>query len=80
MNDFQGLIFAYFTNPNLRELINVRTAASLPFCGRYRLIDFSLSAMRNAGIYDVGVIMQRDYPPSVCPSATAATTPAPWKP
>ena len=61
MNDFQGLIFAYFTNPNLRELINVRTAASLPFCGRYRLIDFSLSAMRNAGIYDVGVIMQRDY-------------------
>ena len=61
MNDFQGLIFAYFTNPNLRELINVRTAASLPFCGRYRLIDFSLSSMRNAGIYDVGVIMQRDY-------------------
>ena len=61
MNDFQGLIFAYFTNPNLRELINVRTAASLPFCGRYRLIDFSLSALRNAGIVDVGVIMQRDY-------------------
>ena len=39
----------------------MRTAASLPFCGRYRLIDFSLSAMRNAGILDVGVIMQRDY-------------------
>ena len=61
MNDFHGLIFAYFTNPNLRELVNVRTAASLPFCGRYRLIDFSLSSLRNAGIYDVGVIMQRDY-------------------
>ena len=61
MKDFHGLIFAYYTDPNLRELVSVRTAASLPFCGRYRLIDFSLSAMRNAGIVDVGVIMQRDY-------------------
>ena len=61
MNDFHGLIFAYYTDPNLGSLVSVRTAASLPFCGRYRLIDFSLSAMRNAGIVDVGVIMQRDY-------------------
>ncbi len=61
MKDFHGLIFAYYTDPNLRELVSVRTAASLPFCGRYRLIDFSLSAMRNAGIVDVGVVMQRDY-------------------
>ena len=61
MNDFHGLIFAYYTDPNLRSLVSMRTAASLPFCGRYRLIDFSLSAMRNAGIVDVGVIMQRDY-------------------
>ena len=61
MKDFHGLIFAYYTDPNLRELVSMRTAASLPFCGRYRLIDFSLSAMRNAGIVDVGVIMQRDY-------------------
>ncbi len=61
MKDFHGLIFAYYTDPKLRELVSMRTAASLPFCGRYRLIDFSLSAMRNAGIVDVGVIMQRDY-------------------
>ena len=61
MKDFHGLIFAYYTDPKLRELVSQRTAASLPFCGRYRLIDFSLSAMRNAGILDVGVIMQRDY-------------------
>lgn len=61
MRDFHGLIFAYNANPELRELVSVRTAASLPFCGRYRLIDFALSAMRNAGIVDVGVIMQRDY-------------------
>ena len=61
MKDFHGIIFAYSTAPELRELVSVRTSASLPFCGRYRLIDFSLSSMRNAGILDVGVIMQRDY-------------------
>ncbi len=61
MRDYRGLIFAYNANPELRELVSVRTAASLPFCGRYRLIDLALSSMRNAGILDVGVIMQRDY-------------------
>lgn len=61
MKDFHGIIFAYHAAPELRELVGVRTAASLPFCGRYRLIDFALSSMRNAGILDVGVIMQRDY-------------------
>lgn len=61
MNDFHGIIFAYSASPMLRELVSRRTAASLMFCGRYRLIDLSLSSMRNAGIHDVGVIMQRDY-------------------
>ena len=61
MNDFHGIIFAYKAYPELRELVNKRTAASLPICGRYRLIDFSLSSLRNAGITDVGIIMQRDY-------------------
>lgn len=61
MNDFHGIIFAYKDYPALRELVSSRTAASLPICGRYRLIDFALSSLRNAGIVDVGVIMQRDY-------------------
>lgn len=61
MKDFHGIIFAYNTFPELLELVKLRTAASLPFCGRYRLIDFPLSSMRNAGIFDVGVIVQRDY-------------------
>mgnify|MGYP000379278645 CR=1 FL=1 len=34
---------------------------SLPFAGRYRLIDFALSSLQNAGVHDVGVIMQQDY-------------------
>ena len=61
MLDFHGIIFAYRAAPALGELVSRRTAASLPFCGRYRLINFPLSSMMNAGIRDVGVIMQRDY-------------------
>lgn len=61
MLDFHGIIFAYRTTPALGELVSKRTAASLPFCGRYRLIDFALSSLANAGIRDVGVVLQRDY-------------------
>ena len=59
--NFHGIIYAYGSTPEMGELIRTRTAASMPFCGRYRLIDFSLSSMMNAGIHNVGVIMQRDY-------------------
>ena len=61
MTDAKGIIFAYNASPDLGELVKQRTASSMPFAGRYRLIDFSLSSMMNAGIFDVGVIMQRDY-------------------
>ncbi|MEG1633385.1 MAG: glucose-1-phosphate adenylyltransferase subunit GlgD [Oscillospiraceae bacterium] len=61
MNDLHGIILAYHTSPGLRELVSKRTSASMPFCGRYRLIDFSLSSMQNAGVRDVGVIMRQDY-------------------
>lgn len=61
MSDFHGVIFAYGAVPELGELVGRRTASSLPFCGRYRLIDFALSSFMNAGIHDVGVIMRRDY-------------------
>ncbi len=61
MRNYHGIIFAYQATPQLRELVSARSAASLPFCGRYRLIDFPLSSLRNAGILDCGVIMQRNY-------------------
>lgn len=50
MYDLHGIIFAYSASPELGELVRRRTAASIPFCGRYRLIDFALSSMMNAGI------------------------------
>ena len=62
MRDFHGIIFAYKAAPELGELTRLRTAASLPFCGRYRLIDFSLSAMRNAGkLNDCAGILIGDF-------------------
>ena len=61
MRSCHGIIHAYNASPNLRELTERRTSSSLPFCARYRLIDFPLSFMVNAGVRDVGVIMQRDY-------------------
>ena len=56
MNDFHGIIFAYSASPELRELVSHRTAVSMPIFGRYRVIDFALSSLRNAGIRDVGTI------------------------
>ena len=61
MTNLHGIIYAFHSYPGLGSLVTRRTAASLPFGGRYRLIDFAMSAMMNAGIRDVGVIMQRDY-------------------
>lgn len=61
MKDMHGIIFAYVTHPKLKELAEHRTAASIPFGGRYRCIDFMLSNMVNAGINDVGVVMRESY-------------------
>ena len=56
-----GIIYSSIYDEALPELTHVRTMGSVPFAGRYRLIDFPLSSLRNAGILDCGVIMQRNY-------------------
>ena len=61
MNNVHGLIYAFHSYPELGILGARRTGASLPFCSRYRLIDFALSSLMNAGIYNVDIVMQRDY-------------------
>jgi glucose-1-phosphate adenylyltransferase len=60
-NNLHGILFAYRTTPELKDLTLHRTLASLPFGGRYRVIDFMLSNFVNAGITDVGVIMHESY-------------------
>lgn len=51
-----GLISANYGSTEFGALLQNRTLASLPYGGRYRLIDFALSNMANAGITTVGVI------------------------
>ena len=51
-----GLISANYGSSEFGALLENRTLASLPYGGRYRLIDFALSNMANAGITTVGVI------------------------
>lgn len=60
-NGLHGILYTLRSEPELRDLVANRNSASIPFCGRYRLIDFALSSMVNAGVKDVGVIMERDY-------------------
>ena len=56
-----GLIFANMYDDALRECTAIRSMGSVPFGGRYRLIDFVLSNMVNAGISKVGVITKSYY-------------------
>ncbi len=61
MKGLHGVIFSYEKHNELRELTETRMPASVPFAGRYRLVDFVLSCMVNAGITDVGVVLQGNY-------------------
>ena len=61
MNELHGIVFAYRSNPDLRELTQNRNTCSIPYGGRYRVIDFMLSNMVNAGLTDVGLIVHANY-------------------
>ena len=57
----QGIIFSNLHDKNIPELTLRRTMASVPYAGRYRLIDFALSNMVNSGITSVSVITHYNY-------------------
>ena len=61
MNGLHGIIFSYEKRNDLRELGEIRSAASIPFGGRYRAVDFALSNLVNAGVTDVGVVLNGRY-------------------
>lgn len=61
MKDTMGIIYAADTNIDHNELISYRVNCALPFGGKYRLIDFTLSNMTNSGISNVGIITQNNY-------------------
>lgn len=52
-----GIINLKEDNKLIRDLTDTRAVESLPFAGRYRLIDFTLSSMVNSGIQHVGIML-----------------------
>ena len=61
MNGLHGIIFSYEKRNEMQELGQIRSAASIPFGGRYRAVDFALSSLVNAGCTDVGVVLHGHY-------------------
>ena len=61
MKDVMGIIYTGENDAFLRELTIIRAIAALPVAGRFRVIDFLVSSMVNAGIRNIGVIMQKNY-------------------
>ena len=60
-NNLLGIIFANVHDDLIPELTEKRSMASIPFGGRYRLIDFSLSNLVNAGVTKVGILTRANY-------------------
>lgn len=56
-----GYITANYSVKHPSAIVDDRPAASLPFLGRYRLLDFALSNAVNAGIRTVGITMPYNY-------------------
>ncbi|MCI8734189.1 MAG: glucose-1-phosphate adenylyltransferase subunit GlgD [Clostridia bacterium] len=56
-----GVIFSSINEENVPELTKVRSMGSIPYGGRYRLVDFALSNMVNSGITTVGMITKNNY-------------------
>lgn len=56
-----GVIFSSLNEENVPELTKVRSTGSIPYGGRYRLVDFALSNMVNSGITTVGMITKNNY-------------------
>lgn len=59
MIETMGLIIA--SDINIPPLTDFRSASALPIAGGYRIIDFFLSGMANAGIRNVGVATKANY-------------------
>lgn len=56
-----GIIFPNSYDVLVPELVNERLMASIPFAGRYRMVDFVLSSMVNCGIDNISVLVRSNY-------------------
>ena len=56
-----GVIFTSINDESVPELTKVRSKGSIPYGGRYRIVDFVLSNMVNSGITTVGMLTKNNY-------------------
>ncbi|MDD4688500.1 MAG: glucose-1-phosphate adenylyltransferase subunit GlgD [Eubacteriales bacterium] len=61
MNAFCILFANAYENNSISEITKMRTPASIPYGGRYRLIDFILSSLVKANVRDVGIITNNKF-------------------
>jgi glucose-1-phosphate adenylyltransferase len=59
MIDTMGIILT--SNDKIPPLTDIRAASALPVAGRFRIIDFVISTMANAGIENIGIITESNY-------------------
>ena len=60
-NNALGIILPNSYDNTVPELVTERTMASIPFAGRYRMVDFMLSSMANCGISNVSIVVRKNY-------------------
>ncbi len=61
VNKAVSVVFTNAHDKLLASMTESRSIASLPVAGRYRLIDFTLSMLVNAGIEKVGLVTRSNY-------------------
>jgi len=60
-NELLGILFANTHDSLIHDMTQHRAMGSVPFGGRYRMIDFALSNLVNAGASKVGVVTNEHY-------------------
>lgn len=60
-SNVSGIVFANSHDELIDKLTEHRSTASVPFGGRYRLIDFTLSNLVNSGVTNIGIITREKY-------------------
>ena len=56
-----GILFPNSYDSLVPELVSERLMASIPFAGRYRMVDFLLSSMVNCGIDNISIVVRKNY-------------------
>lgn len=59
--DALGIIFPNSYDHMVPELVTERLMASIPFAGRYRMVDFILSSMANSNIDNISILVRKNY-------------------